>query len=598
MPPIPPNILANLRKNCVSLRAVDPSLAERVEGAEWPEDLKFMAALDGTPTAFSQAFSRSGWFAATSAPKVRESILCGRFEPEASNVVFPGAGQGFGLKQVLGRLAAHQSIFVWEPRVLEIAVVLGLHDFSLEIVERRVIFLCGDDLKRELVEYIRNCPEIVVPSKMIGWPWLTEHRMQDLSLIMEQAVVEANEVVHQTAASLQERVDRLAGLQAGEPIRKIGVFALTCQPRAQQIAKDLGAAAKHRDIHADVFLLDSPMRSSGVSVLKQLDETCPQGIVSIGVEKKTWGAKVPAAIPFVTMLASPGAVLGEAAVKDIVPAENEKLVLGAAQDVEAIRERLGADNVLLVEVAVNSDVIKPEALPAESQIVYLADWTDPDPEKAGIRQKSHCHLWSEIGKAIAGNPLGYCNARAEELVDRVSNITGIGLPDKEVRDAFVSVVKNVLAPGTVALRVAQMLIDAGISVRIFGSGWKECPSLSSQARPLPTDPKALSTVLNSSDMVLYLDSESNWRQIVFDALCAGRPVLVRSLPEGRFAAVPEVSQGLVKLHAGADLVAQVRQAFNARTSLMERATAARRYLSEHHSYGRILDQIVRLMGTT
>jgi len=594
MPPISPTILATLRKNIEAVKQVDPALAGQLENIEWPEDLTFCSSLDGVPTARSKQFGKSGWFAFTTAPKIREKGICENFVSGGSNVIFPSAGQGYGLRMLLEQFESYQSIFVWEKSILPMAVLLSLYDFSQPIVQRRLIFLVSEDLKKTLVDFLTKMPEILVPNKIINWPWIQDHQMHEISLMVEQAVNTINDYVSKVVGGLQESFSKAAEAQSSteKEHKNIEIFALDPHPRVHQLARNFYSAAGNLQFMRGIYVVDSPERSTSVGTLKYLNEHIPDVVFSIGVDRKHWVVKIPSKIPFITMLTPPGVVLGEEVMKNIVPGENETFIVGTSEDAEILKEKLNENQVRVVDLAVNSDVLKPMETKIEAEILVFADRIDTNPEKHGINQQSHKYLWQHVENAIEDNPLGYYNARAEDLVVRVSNQIDIKLNEKELMDSFVTLVKQVLAPAVVGLRTVEKLIQSGISVRIIGSGWQDESRFANISRPMPKTLEELNEILNSGRLVLHLDNETNWRSIVFDAICAGKPVLVKTFPSGRFPESKKIEQGLVKLNPAIDLVQQVRQALNNYSALVEKVRVAREFLVAQYSYEKILSRIL------
>ena len=188
MSPIPPNIVMTSRKNLDALRTVNRDLAKRLDGFDWPDGVKFVPALDGTLSAFGEGLSKSGWFAYSGSPRIREQIVCEQFNAGESNVILPGCGQGYGLTMLLSKFDHRQSIFVWEPKLIHVAIVLGLWDLSKAISDRRLIFLTQAELEKSLVDFISGHQEFSVPTKMLVWPWLEDGECGQLSLAVERAL--------------------------------------------------------------------------------------------------------------------------------------------------------------------------------------------------------------------------------------------------------------------------------------------------------------------------------------------------------------------------------------------------------------------------
>jgi glycosyltransferase involved in cell wall biosynthesis len=598
MAPIPPNILTTLKANIAALRTVDAGLAARVEAAEWPADVQFIAALDGTPTAFSRQFSSSGWFARTGAPQVREQMVCDHFTVGGANVILPGTGQGWGLRYLLGRFEPQQSIFVWETNRVHLAALLGLYDFSSAISDHRLVFLSEPDLKKALLDFLSAHPEIVLPTKMMNWPWISESEVQHIGRMVEQAVQEHNTAFGRRLSELQDRLnERFAGRSKGGR-RRVQIFSLSSQRATYRVARDFARAARKRDWAVDVFLLDRPMHGSSAAIVSRMIDFVPDLIFSIGVERKNWLLRLPKDVRFVSILGLPGVVLGSSLSEDLVPEEGEVFVLGSPADFERLKGKSRVEQLFVMDVAVSPEVFCP--CPAEQkrdvQVTVIADRSDPDPEKVGMYQKSHQYLWSQIRQVIEDHPLSYSHARAGNVIQQVSRHTGVTFTDKDVLEKFAKLVKGLLAPAAVSTAIVRSLSGAGLKVRILGRGWEADEEFGELAATIPDEPESLNEIFNSSELVLYVDYESNWRQVVFDAITAGVPVLAKKLPDDPLASMREAAAGITILRPEEDLVAQVRSALGRIPELRGRVRQARKFLEENFSYDLIFDKLLSAQG--
>jgi hypothetical protein len=592
MPPIPPNILTCFKKNLSALEKVDSTLAGKIGDISWPEDLKFIPALDGTPTAFSRKFSRSGWYAFSSVPAVREKSVCDKFSPGSSNIILPGAGHGFGLKSILKRFDLSQSVYVWEPDFLLIAVLLSLHDLSDYLASRRLIFLTDQDLTKNLVDFVTSHLEITHPDKMMAWPWISENKMQEISLKVEHAVNEFSLIINKNAEILQERITQLLSEKSGNLVKNIGIISAHSHPRIHQLARDFHWAAEKLGFNAQIYVFDRPEHSSGIGILRYLIDSPPDLIISIGFEKKRWTVKIPSNIPFISVLMPPGISLGDKISEITEPAENEIYVLGSREDLLALEKKISPDKLFMIEIGVNPDNFCPLPQIPDMQIAIFADHPDPNPEKVGIAQDSHKFLWQKTEELIGKNPLGFSNLRAGAYVEKASEITRIKFSDQELANSFALCVKRFLGPSVLAEYVLNKLITAGLKVKVFGSGWEET-RFADLAAPVSFNSETLNAIFDSSRLVMVLDNESNFRQIVIDALCAAKWVIVKNNPEDRIQKFPEINDNLIYLDPSIPLQDQVQNLFG---NHPPRNDQIRNILSQNYNFSDILGRILEKMA--
>ncbi len=596
MAPISPNRVATFKKNLSALETVDGSLAGKLSDVSWPDDLQFLPALDGTPTAFSREFGRSGWYAFSSVPQIREKIVCDQFSPGSANVILPGAGQGVGLQRLLARFNLCQSIYIWEPDLLQIAVLLTLYDFSRDIAGRRLIILADPDLTKTLVDYVASHLDIKKKKKMMSWPWITENHMQEISLKVEKAVGEFNGIINKTVETLQKQVTEILTRipDRKTPIINIKIISPHVHPRIHQLARDFQSAVNKLGYISEVYVFDRPEHSSGIGVLNELIRTPPDLIISIGIGKKSWSVQIPSTIPFISVLTPPGVGLGEKVADIPEPAENEYFVLGSRDDLNfLLNKKISSEKLFLIEIGVNPDNFRPLGKAVDTQIAVFADHPDSDPEKIGISQESHKFLWKQIEELIRQNPLGFSNVRADVFIGKASQRSGIKISDPELLKSFSLCARRYLGPVAVAEVLVEAMIGAGLKLRIYGSGWQET-RFAPIAEVLPGDSETLNEAFNSASMVMVLDNESNFRQNIFDALCAGRRVILKKNPEDLLDRFPEITQRVFFLTPGPEWVGQVKEYLKEvpSTNAETRKLFTDKYSLEGH-VGNLLKKIIR-----
>jgi hypothetical protein len=225
------------------------------------------------------------------------------------------------------------------------------------------------------------------------------------------------------------------------------------------------------------------------------------------------------------------------------------------------------------------------------QIAIFADHPDPNPEKVGITQDSHKFLWQKIEELIGKNPLGFSNLRAGAYVDKASEITRIKFSDQELANSFTLCVKRFLGPSVLAEHVLNKLITAGLKVKVFGSGWEET-RFADLAAPVSFNSETLNGIFDSSRLVMVLDNESNFRQIVIDALCAAKWVIVKGNPEDRVQKFPEINDNLIYLDPSNPLQTQVQNLFS---NHPPRNDQIRNILSQNYNFSDTLGRILEKM---
>ncbi len=572
---VPDNNRKLREKNLSALAKIDSSLAEKIGGVSFPEDMRFTEAVDGSDTVFGSTLSRSGWFAGTSAPSVREQVMVENFSPGRANVLLPGTGQGIGIKLLLEKLEPYQAIFVWEQNLLNIAIVFALYDFSEAIEAGRIVFLIESDIGKCLREYFSRHGEYAFPTKVLHWPWITEKKMQEISLQIERAVSEVAEGQRKRIAELESEFSE----KAASSIKKNNIYIVSFAQQSEyfRLARSIESAIRAIGFEVKSYLLDTPRHGTHITLLEELVEFLPSQIISIAMPKSRWPIKLPKEIKVISVLSPPTGKIDNAQLEQLELKENEIFVVGSQDDAEALKKRISQDKVFAFDIAVDDLAFKPlEEFPV-IDVAIFADRPEDNPERYGIKQSSHKRLWTSLKDAISKQALTFHTNQTEEIVRKMCVKTGVEFNDEELFDSFVSLVKQFLAPSVVASTIAGKIIHSSLKAEVFGRGWDM------NVRILPAEPEEINKIFNSAKLIVIIDNETYWREIVFDAICAGSIVVAKPIPEDKLSLVKEISEAVMTLDDSRDIIAQLKDFLKDYEQLKARAVQAGKFLSSHYS---------------
>lgn len=594
---MPPEFESNFNANIKALETVDPELARKLSQCTLPDDLEPTATFDGVTSFRSSQLSPSGWFAHTGMPTVGEHAIVDKFDFGGANPLLPGCGQGYGLGRVLDKITDHQTVFVWEPELLHLALLLRIHDFSHRLLGRNLVFLYQSDLGDSLIDFFADHTLLSPPAKMLAWPSIDPERMQELSARIEHGV---GEISLKLRSAMVETVERVGSLEvkpitSHEPARVL-ITSLAPHPASHRFACDLGWGLEKLGHTCCKFLLDEPEHASSLALGNTLAEFQPQAVISVGLVFNDWPVRPPAQLPFASVIALPEMTLAPALIERLRPAEHEVFLAGE-NDVQLLADTIPAEQLAAIDLAVNPASFVPidAAELADRQrcdLLFIADVVDLDPQRYGIGQKSHQTLWRHLVAEISRAPLSFSTDRADELLKRACRQTRIELSEEQLFEAFVDVFRRRLIPSAGALTIARQLIKAGFKLAILGAGWDGHADLAPLAQPMPKESSELNRLINASDMVMCIDYESNWRTRVFNSLCAARPVIVSRLAEDKTRQVGPIREAIVYLSSGQDLVRQIKDASRRLNELEASALRAREYLIENHSFEKLAQMIL------
>jgi hypothetical protein len=372
------------------------------------------------------------------------------------------------------------------------------------------------------------------------------------------------------------------------------VFGLVSNRQINRLAMDITSGVKKIGYQSDTFLIDRPGHYGVVGMLREMIQQRPDTIISVGVNKKNWNIPVPSNVEFVSFLAMPGVSLGAKSLDELpAPDENERYVLGDRVECESLRKRIGCDRIYAIESAMNPQVFYPTTETHAYDVIVVANYSDIDPKTWGVTQESHKKLWEQIVWMMEENPLAVDEKEVPALIDRASKACGVRLSDPKLIESLENLVQSILAPSCTAIAMARQLVAAGLKIRLVGSGWDKMESLSSISQEQPDKSEDLNELLHQGDMVLYLDSVTNRRQIVFDSLCAGRVVMARRLPTDGLTSLPEIEAVVVYLEPRNGLIEQVRATVRNLPTLREQMKRQRDELAGKYSFEKQIWDILR-----
>ena len=190
-PPPPAPDPAILDRNLKSLRTTDPDLADR------------LTHLDISPFNPTPALTRDGhlslrythpggqtqWLGRSSIPAARAAVLMEQFDPGQANVLLPAFGEGTEAETLLRKLEPHRAVFIWDPDLLTIRLVLALHDFAAPLAACRLVILqCSiQALGSTLSAWLAGHPSIQCPNRLMMWPWQTPVELSECRSAVEAA---------------------------------------------------------------------------------------------------------------------------------------------------------------------------------------------------------------------------------------------------------------------------------------------------------------------------------------------------------------------------------------------------------------------------
>lgn len=154
--------------NLAALATVQPELAQTLAATPLPEHWRPAIALDGFVTyRIEPPATPPAWLGQSAAPLLRARSRLARFDPCGKNPALPTCAAGAEVDFLLGRLAPHMTLFVFEADIRALAAVLHAHDWSSAIGERRCIFVPPADEEAFLRTLLESHPALLPPGDIL-----------------------------------------------------------------------------------------------------------------------------------------------------------------------------------------------------------------------------------------------------------------------------------------------------------------------------------------------------------------------------------------------------------------------------------------------
>src|SRR5687767_2497223 len=228
-------------RNLNALREFQPALAEQlVTAPSWSQSYTLEATRDGRLNFRSLSEGRA-WFGRTSIPFVRAEAILQQFQSGTANVLLPAIAEGTEAELLIQRLGRHRAIYVWEPNLCAVQLVLCLHDFSAAIRDGRLIFFACtfEQLSQTLSTWLDENPGHLAPDRILMWPWQSLAELVPCRAVLESAY----QAVEQHRKKLLDEIREQAKPALDEDASQVAILGLHARDEIWALADGLAAGA-------------------------------------------------------------------------------------------------------------------------------------------------------------------------------------------------------------------------------------------------------------------------------------------------------------------------------------------------------------------
>jgi len=514
-----------LESNLAALRRWLPHMADLLAATAIPPAWQLTTGTDSTPTycRYDQAGTRLDWLGGTSMPAASAAALVASMDPGGTNGIGLGMGTGYEWRAFLERLTAAQALYVLEPDPVLACLALSICPLSAALDCGQLLLFTGPDAAAEMAEFCAAHGGYEPPTVLHPLPTLPPGRRNGLLSLGEQMVRQAVTAHGQRTAAA---VAQLQALPVPVDAQRRLILALgQGGPLDRSLRGAMAALAqRHPGKIAELFIDQHATASLLQRVQAALDQA-PALIVS-DLFRPQLGPCVPPHVPVETWVPAIPPLSFWFNISGLAQADGgDRVVCHCAAHQELLQEA-GAAQVRIVPVALPADLIPPvgesHGLAIRHAVALLGDLPSLDPEVHGLKLPSHAAVWNAARDLILEDPLAIHGGMLPDLLRRAQARAGVELVDAELAASIGRGIRHVLAVSGVAIGLARLLVEAGLTVRCIGSGWDipETQGLALQITPMPPTRAALATLWSQAALLLHYNAAGVVHPLVLHAACS------------------------------------------------------------------------------
>jgi hypothetical protein len=587
--------------NIAALRAVDADLADRLAKMRLPLEVVAATGRDGSATYRMRTADGERWFGFTSMPTVSGPALLANFDPGDGNVLLAGIGQGIEARLISERLGSNRAVFVLERDPLPLALALRLHDLADPIERGRLLLIAADDLGGALVRFLVDHEGYTAPGRMLAWPWLSQTDVEAMKGLLQRASARAaSDRADKMAAALQVLAEAYPERRPLPDRPRTMIVCPHADDRACEFAADVLSGLKDLDWPGEGRLGNTPGAAHPLALARQMAAFRPDMVVLMDSVRAAFSRVLPPSMPVVSWFTS-YARLGTT-VADGIGADDYVFAM-----TDGVREDLIAAGLDPTRIQRLAPAV-PESMTGQlgdrapdHDVVAVADAFRLDASAQGMTLSSHQALWDIATQTIRDDVERYTDRDVARILERTEAKTGASFEDEAFRQDISHRINYVLGQTIVRQSVFEAVVDAGIDLAIYGTGWQGHPTLSPACRgPVPTGRRA--DVYASAKLVLHVDVSGNVTADLLTAAASGAVVVARAHPtdQGDFGLCHLLAPGqdLLTFNDHKELVGHLKQLLGDDPTRQAMADRARGRIAEAHTTAHRLVSIRAAMTRT
>ncbi len=518
--------------NVAALERVQPELARRLTDLNLPRTIEPAHGRDGTLTfRIPGPDRRRGWLGRTSMPSISAPAAIEHFKLDGANVLIPLVGTGVEADLLCKRLARHMAVFAYDADPVNVKLALYVSDLAEHFRDGRLVLLTFDPIGDALQRFLSEHPGYDFPHRLLVHPAVSPQALDQLRTASEAAAATLIEwrlrTAQQVAAELGERPKPVVGQRP-----RVVVLSSDPRPGALATVERLAGALAELDWPAAVHAPSSPDRCHNLARLIQIRDHRPDLVLFFNSCAGRLTDFIPPDQPVASWFWSDSAV-GPALQEGY--GSGHHMFAATPGLCGQLREGgVSPERVHLLEAGVDTSIYKPVAIDPQRRklltcaVAILADAADESAAAVGIKHSRPLALWKKIRALTARRAHEYTSSTAAQIVMEAERAIGVKMTSEEVREKFAQAIRQRLA-GTAIVRATVIgLRRAGVSVKVWGSGWKESAELRDLvAGPIPDAPSC-NEIYQCASAVVFPVFDASAAQAILEVTAAGGQAIFRT----------------------------------------------------------------------
>lgn len=581
-------------RNLAALERVGSPLANLLTGLSVPETWRPAQTLDGTVSLRIEPPGQPpAWLGNTAAPRTRATALFGDYDPAGQNLALPCIGAGQDVAVLLGRLAPHLALYVFEADAVNLAAALRLVPLDEALAAGQLILIPPGNEAAFLADLMAREPGLHPPGALLAPNLVDAARRAELQAICQRLHTE-------TTLARSRELLALADARVAFPARpvtgaRLAVLALTPHVGARKYAEALDRAARAAGWDTECCTLASPREAHPLHAARRLSAFAPTTVLHVGY--------TPAALQLRRGARAFGWVHDAENLPSRDAGQDVTWLAASPRVVEALHEA-GFARARVVEwfwscaADVLDEAAKPQPAADDAPFLLVGNLPDRRPETYGVTQDTLKQLWQVLERVVADQWQSERADRADWLLVEAERRCQRTIRDEGLRAQYLRLTRQVIIPAVTLEALAGFLLDRGAKVETAGCGWQRLarPGLTCASDeavfPSPREGSARPAA------AIFAGGPDPLSGALVQAAAVGWPVLLHA-PGGRSLS-PELGGVLEpQRHIGvfADL-RRLRELIDELSTSAARArvAAARRHVTSRHTMAVRLSALEALVG--